>query len=98
MPSHAVGLAMCYRASPNGGGAWNPLGRFIGSLSNPDVVPNRRLMLVEPQNVTMGLAGEPVPPRIGSGAAVKRKSQRLVCATDAARATEEGSLLPSPMD
>ena len=32
----------------------------------------------------MGLAGEPVPPRIGSGAAVKRKSQRLRAAAEEA--------------
>src|SRR5262249_56903608 len=29
------------------------------------------------QNVAIGLSGDPVPPLIGSGAAVKRNSQRL---------------------
>jgi hypothetical protein len=40
-----------------------------------------------PQNVAMGFAGEPVPPRIGSGAAVSRKSQRLRSAAASASAS-----------
>src|SRR5262245_8743523 len=37
----------------------------------------RRHRKPPPQNVAMGFAGEPVPPRIGRGAAVSRNSQRL---------------------
>jgi 3-oxoadipate enol-lactonase len=40
-----------------------------------------------PQNVAMGFAGEPVPPRIGSGAAVSRKSQRSRAAAASASAS-----------
>jgi hypothetical protein len=59
-----------------------PKRRIVGIVHR-----NRKPDSSAPQNVAMGFAGEPVPPRMGSGAAVSRKSQRLRAAAAAASAS-----------
>src|SRR5437667_4669577 len=56
----------------------------VFGLCNPDILIAD---LSTYQNVAIGLSGDPVPPLMGSGAAVSRNSQRLRAAAASLRAS-----------
>jgi hypothetical protein len=62
-----------------------PFDLFAGPPENAKM--RRQIAELKPQNVAIGLSGEPVPPRMGIGAAVSRNSHRLRAAAASLKAS-----------